>query len=80
MVNTNNVSTNKPVDTIRIKYLFGQPPKKEIIKTKVNKIAAVEKLAGKIKATTIKTGSQRGRIVFENEITSSFIFAKYLTM
>ena len=38
----------------------------------------MEKFAGNINATTTKTGIQRGKIVFENEITSSLTFAKYI--
>tara|TARA_B110000967_G_scaffold138153_1_gene141084 strand:+ start:2295 stop:2486 length:192 start_codon:yes stop_codon:yes gene_type:complete len=51
-----------------------------MIKTNTNKMAAVEKLAGKIKATTINTGTQSGRIVFEKVTTSSLILARYLAM
>ena len=77
---TNIERLNIPRKTINERYLFGYPPRKQITKTNKNKIAAVEKFAGNINATTTKTGIQRGKIVFENEITSSLTFAKYLAM
>ena len=62
---------NIPRKTISERYLFGYPPRKQITNTNKNKIAAVEKFAGNINATTTKTGIQRGKIDFENEKNSS---------
>tara|TARA_B110000114_G_scaffold115597_1_gene121230 strand:- start:99 stop:359 length:261 start_codon:yes stop_codon:yes gene_type:complete len=80
IVKINIVRTNTPVVIISKRCFIGYPPKKQIIKTNTNKIAAVEKLAGKIKARTINTGIQSGTIVLEKATTSSLILARYLAM
>ena len=41
-------------------------------------IAVVEKFAGRINASTIKTGTHNGKILSLKEIFLSFIFDKYL--
>ena len=43
-------------------------------------MAAVEKLAGKTKATTLNTGSHKGNIDSVNRIDWSLIFDKYLAI
>src|SRR5690606_198099 len=77
-VSTKRVNAKIPVPTIPNKYRKGYPPIKHNNKTMEKMIAAVEKLAGKIRATTKNTGIQSGKILSLKVMALSFIFVKYL--
>ena len=69
ITNMNSVKIKRPEKIIPAKYLFGYPPIKHNKMTIQNKIAVVEKLAGKINTNIDKIGNHKGIIELPKRIS-----------